>query len=133
MDRNLRDLRTLAFFHYTLAGLNVVPVAIMLIQYLANVQHSRVNVAAEPGGASPYSWIASFIVLMFVGVAFFNLAYSVALFLAGRFLGLRRHYLYCQVIAGVSCMLLPCGTILGIFTFVVLARPAIRARFAEPQ
>jgi hypothetical protein len=33
------------------------------------------------------------------------------------------------VVAGISCISIPYGTVLGILTFLVLARPSIRAVF----
>ena len=49
--------------------------------------------------------------------------------LAGRNLARRRRYLFCQVVAGVGCMFMPFGTVLGVFTLVVLSRPAVRNLF----
>lgn len=43
----------------------------------------------------------------------------------------RRSLTFCQVIAGFSCLSLPYGTILGIFTFIVVGRPSVRQLFQE--
>lgn len=51
------------------------------------------------------------------------------LLFAGRSLQKRKRLLYCQVVAGVSCMLVPLGTVLGVFTIVALQRPSIAAAF----
>ena len=35
----------------------------------------------------------------------------------------------CQITAGLSCLEIPYGTVLGALTFVVLARPSVAALF----
>jgi O-antigen/teichoic acid export membrane protein len=49
---------------------------------------------------------------------------------AGRCLTQRRRYTLCLVVAALSCMLMPFGTVLGIFTLIVLMRPPVKAAFA---
>ena len=46
-------------------------------------------------------------------------------FLAGRFIALRRHRMFCLVIAGLICLWVPLGTALGVYTFVILTRPGV--------
>jgi disulfide bond formation protein DsbB len=48
---------------------------------------------------------------------------------AGRCLAQRRRYLLCMVVAGIACIFMPFGTALGVFTLVVLSRPAVKAAF----
>ena len=51
---------------------------------------------------------------------------------AGRCLKARRNYLYVLIIAGCNCaFVMPLGTVLGAFTFVVLLRPTVKALFAK--
>lgn len=42
----------------------------------------------------------------------------------------RRSLAFCQVIAAVSCVEIPYGTLLGVLTFVVASRPSIRQQFS---
>jgi hypothetical protein len=51
--------------------------------------------------------------------------------LAGRYLMAARHRTFCLVVAVINCMSFPLGTALGVFTFIVLTRPTVQARFAE--
>lgn len=50
--------------------------------------------------------------------------------LAGRALAQRRRYTFCLVIAGVACMFMPFGTVLGVFTIIVLLRDSVKELFA---
>ena len=54
---------------------------------------------------------------------------AVLLFIAGRCLARRKRHLFCLVIAGISCLFMPFGTVLGVFTIVVLSRPSVKALF----
>ena len=47
----------------------------------------------------------------------------------GYFLSKRKHYTFCLVIAGVECIFIPFGTVLGIFTIIVLVRPTVKPLF----
>jgi hypothetical protein len=48
---------------------------------------------------------------------------------AGRFLARRKHHLFCLVVAGVECLFFPFGTVLGVFTIIVLMRPSVQQAF----
>jgi hypothetical protein len=60
----------------------------------------------------------------------FGIAWSICLFLAGRFLARRRHWVFCLVVAAFACLFTPFGTVLGVFTIVVLSRRSVRASFS---
>lgn len=44
----------------------------------------------------------------------------------------RRSRTYCMVVAGISCLGIPYGTLLGVFSFVVLGRTSVREMFELP-
>ena len=52
-------------------------------------------------------------------------------FLAGRYLSQQRHYTFCLVMAAVACMFMPFGTVLGVFTIIVLVRESVKELFAQ--
>lgn len=68
------------------------------------------------------------------GIFFVLLGWALAgmILINGRMLARRRHYLFCQVAAGIECLFMPFGTVLGVFTLIVLQRPSVRALFAPP-
>jgi len=49
--------------------------------------------------------------------------------LAGFWIMRRKHRTACFVIAGISCLSIPFGTVVGVFTFIVLSRPSVAALF----
>jgi hypothetical protein len=40
--------------------------------------------------------------------------------------------LFIQIISGLNCLFIPYGTILGVFTLVVLSRPQAKVFFSPP-
>lgn len=51
--------------------------------------------------------------------------------LIGFSLRRNKRWLLCNVVAALNCLSIPIGTVLGIFTFIVLARPAVKAQFGS--
>ena len=85
---------------------------------------------AGPGQSPPPQFIG-FIFGLF-GLGFFLTLAAVAIlkFIVARRMKERRARTFCMVVAGVSCLGIPFGTILGVFTFVVLLRPSVMQLFA---
>lgn len=73
-----------------------------------------------------------------VGLLFMAIFFVIAAltFWAGRSMSQRKNYTFIMVIAGLMCLSAPLGTILGVFTIIVLLRPAVKEMFqgsAQPQ
>jgi len=49
--------------------------------------------------------------------------------IAGWKLGQHRSYMYCLVVAAIECFFMPFGTVLGVFTIIVLMRPSVKRLF----
>ncbi|MNW11626.1 hypothetical protein D3C71_2091290 [compost metagenome] len=63
--------------------------------------------------------------MMFIGIVG-----GILTLMAARRLSQRRSLTLCIVVAAVSCMQIPFGTALGVFTLIVLNRPSVKAMFA---
>ena len=84
-----------------------------------------------PTGASPpppafVSWFMGLFGAAFAGFA--AVAATLKLLTAIR-LKERRSRVMCLIAAGLSCMEMPYGTVLGIWTFMVLGRSSVRRQF----
>jgi hypothetical protein len=132
MNQDEEHLRLLAMFHYVAAGLAAVfslfPV-IHLVVGLVMVFGGKFF-KDEHGEPPPpiFGWffiiIASFFILI-------GLTMAVLILINGRCIAKRRHYTFCQVMSGVECLFMPFGTILGVFTLIVLARPSVKPLFGQ--
>ncbi|GAB3103904.1 hypothetical protein [Lysobacter terrae] len=129
-DRQHLDL--LGIFHYVVAGLGALfslfPV-IHLVIGLAMVTGHMNDLHAKPGEPDPalFGWF--FVAFAGVFIAC-GLTFSALLAYAGRCLRQRRRYTFCLVMAAISCAFMPFGTVLGIFTLIVLTKPAVKPSFA---
>ncbi|HTS07381.1 MAG TPA: hypothetical protein VMP68_17510 [Candidatus Eisenbacteria bacterium] len=86
---------------------------------------------ANPAQAPPPAFVGW--ILAFVGVAFFVLAMAVsaARFRAAWCIKHRKWRVFCMVIAGIGCLEFPYGTVLGIFSFLVLGRDSVVQLFSS--
>ena len=58
---------------------------------------------------------------------------STLIIVAGRRLARHRSHTFCLIIAGIECMFMPFGTVLGVFTILVLLKPEARQLFGLPD
>jgi hypothetical protein len=132
MNQDLNHLKLLSIFHYVLGGLGAFFSCFPFIYIGVGALFAFAPQTAGQGEPPPpaLGWI--FIALGSVGVLFLW-TMAICLILAGRFLSARRHYIYCLVIAALSCLWVPFGTALGIFTIVVLIRPTVKERFERGE
>ncbi len=135
MTRTDRDhLRILSICHYVFAGLCFIAGCFPIFYVFFGIM-----IVANEFGPPPQQADASdppelvgwfFIGFGTVMVASFW-ALTAGLIVAGRCLSQRKSRTFCMVMAGAACLFQPLGTALGVFTFIVLARPSVREAF-EP-
>ena len=84
----------------------------------------------EPKGAEPPRELFG-IMFTVIPAIFIVTGWVMVIFvaLAGRSLAQQRRYTFCLVIAGIECLFFPFGTILGVFTIVVLIRHSVSSLF----
>jgi hypothetical protein len=58
-----------------------------------------------------------------------GLTYASFVALAGKYLGRHQKYTFCLIIACVTCAFMPFGTVLGVFTIIVLNRESVKQLF----
>ena len=129
MNQDLEHLRLLSIFHYVVAALcgvfSLLPL-IHLVIGLGMLSGRFPDAQSSEEGLRFVGWI-------FVGVGstviIGGLAFSLCLFLAGRYLAQHRRYTFCLVMAALACTFMPFGTVLGVFTILVLVRPSVKELF----
>ena len=126
-------LRLLAIFHYVVGGMLALFACVPIIHVsIGLVMLVSPSLFGPPqGGAPPPVWVGLFFVIL--GGLFIVIGWTMAglMLYAGRCLSRRQRYLFCMVVAGVSCLFFPLGTALGVFTIIVLNRPSVKQLF-EP-
>jgi hypothetical protein len=131
-DRDSEHLNLLAIFHYILGGMSAFFACIPIIHLIMGI--AMVAAPAFMAGNSNNSPPA-FVGWMFITIAIFAISigwiYAISVILSGRFIAKRINYTFCFVMACVECIFVPMGTVLGVFTLLVLTRPAVKVRFRE--
>lgn len=92
--------------------------------------------AKKRSGAPPIGFLlAMFAILMLFGGGFFLLflLHSVAVLYVGWALQKRRHKVLTQVVAATNLLLIPYGTILGVFTLIVVSRESVGRLYAAAE
>src|SRR5579883_1716250 len=128
MERDAEHLKLLSIFYYVRGGLCAFFSCFFLIYMVMGVVFTTAAVASHGNNAPPAA--LGLVFAVFGGIAvIFGWIWAALQLYAGRCLGQRKHRVYCLVIAGISCLFLPYGTLLGVFTFIVLQRPSAAQLF----
>ncbi len=131
MNQNLEHLRLLSIFHYVVGGLT----ALFACFPIFHVVFGIIMIAAPEvfGNEAPPAFMGWMMAIM--GGVFMLVGWTLAVLIlyAGRCLGKRRRHTYCLVVAVLSCLFMPFGTALGVFTIIVLIRPSVKDLFAPGQ
>jgi hypothetical protein len=133
MTRDEEHLRLLSIFHYVVSGLAalfalfpIIHLVIGLIVIFAPGKFAGHGQEQMP--ASLIGWFFVIFALMFITIGW---TFAVFILTAGRFLARRKHYTFCIVMAGIECMFMPFGTVLGAFTIVVLLQEPVKQLFVQ--
>jgi hypothetical protein len=132
ISRDEEHLRLLTIFHYVVAGLAgliaLFPmihliVGILLVIFASHIKDNNGQPAPQFIG-----WIFVILAGTFITI---GLTFATFVLSAGRFLAKKKHYTFCLVMAGVECIFMPFGTVLGVFTILVLTRESVKQIFSS--
>jgi hypothetical protein len=119
-------LKLIAVFHFVLSALSIVGLGFLFLHWL--LMHSFFERPemwkAQKGGPSPAEFFAIFKWFYAIG-AVFIVTSGVANLVSGILIQRRSGRVFSLVVAGLNCLAFPVGTVLGIFTFLVLLRPSV--------
>ncbi len=128
MDQDKEHLRLLSIFHYVVAGIAALFAMFPLIHlFMGLAMFSGAMHSGHDDG--PLTFIALIFTVLPLMLIFLGLTGAAMLVKAGRNLQNREQHTFCLVIAGLCCMFAPFGTVLGVFTIIVLIRPSVKELF----
>lgn len=130
MKQDLEHLKLLSIFHYVAAGMAAIVACIPFIHFFMGLALATGTLGdADHEGRTAGIFIMAFAAL-FISIGW---VFAALVAFAGRSLAQRKRYTYCLVTAGVECIFMPVGTVLGVFTIIVLVRDSVKALFQAPQ
>jgi hypothetical protein len=125
LEQQRKYLDLLAVFHYVIAGLAAF-VSLFALIYVCLGGAMLLNPGAFDGGDPPPAFIGCFILGLGALLLLLGWGYAALTAYAGRCLARRRKYALCLVSAAISCLFSPFGTVLGIFTIILLMQDGVR-------
>jgi len=132
MNRDEEHLQLLAIFHYVVAGLAALfsffPLLYTTIGaiFIFAARHGT----AKPGEDLPPEFLGWIFAALGSLLFLMGIAMAICILIAGRSLALRKRYSFALVMSCIECLFIPFGTILGVFTIVVLSRESVKALFS---
>lgn len=107
---------------FSIFGLMYIFMGLMFTSLLTNMPNPK------PSQAPP-AFIGWIFVIMGLGFLLIGCIIAVLKWQVGRCLKQRHCRTFCYVVAGISCLSIPYGTLLGIFTFITLGRQSVSKLF----
>lgn len=127
------QLRLLPIFYWVLAALDLLFSSYGLIYILYGVLLTAI--AAQPSVSSEElpAFVSWFMYGMGAAITGWFVANAVLKLLTGFWIKRRRRRVPALLVAGLTCLSMPFGTIIGVFTLIVLLRPSVAALFGSVE
>jgi cytochrome bd-type quinol oxidase subunit 2 len=140
MNQDAEHLRLLSIFHYIVAGLAALFACFPLLYTTVGtvfifVARHQTSAEPKPAEGTPPEFIGWIFAVIGSFLFLVGIAIAICILIAGRSLAKHTLYWFAFVMACIECLFIPFGTILGVFTIIVLSRESVKALFptADPQ
>lgn len=121
-------LSLLSIFYYVLAGITFLTACIPLIHFVIGIGLIS-GWGAEPGAEGEAVWVGWLFALVAGSIILLGWVLAFFFFRTGQFLSRRKKHTFCMVMAALACLFVPHGTVLGVFTILVLQRESVKEMF----
>lgn len=133
--KDSEHLRLLSVFHFVKAGLSLVGLVFLLLHYaMFSLFFSTPGMWENSGQGPPPEQIQEALGIFQWFYLVFGLWFALSGILnvlSGLFLRSRKHRTFSIIVAGVNCLNIPLGTILGVCTLIVLMRDSVRNAYRD--
>ncbi len=132
MNKDLDHLKTLSICFYVLAGLCLFPLLFGLLYLVIGIFVGGALMSADiprHAGDPPPALFGGIFALVGGIIFLFALTFGILCIKAAKNLSKQQGYTFCFVIACLICLWMPLGTVLGVFTIIVLLRDSVKQLF----
>jgi cytochrome bd-type quinol oxidase subunit 2 len=132
MNQDTEHLRLLSMFHYIVAGLAALFSCFPLLYttvgaiFIFAARHGT----GKPGEDLPPEFVGWIFAVIGSLLFLLGIAIAICILIAGRSLAKHTRYWFAFVVACIECLFIPFGTILGVFTIIVLSRESVKTLFS---
>jgi hypothetical protein len=128
MNQDLEHLKLLSIFHYVAATMAALVACIPFLHFFMGLALATGAFGDTEAEARPVGFVIMLLALVFIMIGW---ALAALMVFAGRSLATRKRYTFCLVMGGIECLFMPVGTVLGVFTIIVLVRDSVKELFAS--
>jgi hypothetical protein len=128
VSQDTEQLKLLSIFHYVAAGMAALVACIPFLHFFMGIALATGAFGDTDPEARPVGIVMALVALCFIVLGW---VFAALVAVAGRNLSRRTNYTYCLVMAGVECIFMPVGTVLGVFTIIVLVRDSVKEMFGK--
>lgn len=135
MNDNARYLNLLYIFHMIVGGVAGVFSCLPLVNLSMGLSAiSDIPKSIVQGDAfSPFTFLSVMFILLPLGIVVIGWMFAIAVVLNGYYIKKRHWHAYCLIVSGIESIFMPFGTILGIFTIILLTKSEIKVLFDQEE
>jgi len=126
MNEDQKHLQLLSIFHYVVGGITALFSSMFIIHLVIGVMMLVAPEKFAENGETPPAFVGYLFAGMGGLAVLFGYVVAGCLIYSGRLIIRRQKHLFSFVTACVACMFMPFGTVLGIFTILVLSRESVK-------
>lgn len=134
--QDVQHLKILSICYYVNAGLTFLGASIPVIHLVMGIFMMNGGMASSglpTQELNALRMMGGFFVVISSVIIVIGWAVAVMNFLVARSIVRRQSRMLCMITAGINCLSIPVGTTLGVFTFIVLARPSVAESFSRNE
>jgi hypothetical protein len=132
-NEDYRMLDLLSLFHYIVGGIMALFSCFPFIHLFIGLAFVSGNLFKDSKGGNPPELFGWFFVIIAAVAILLGWTLAVLMLVTGHKMKQRRHRMFCLVVAGIECMFMPFGTVLGIFTIVILNKESVQTIFLTAE
>lgn len=128
MSQDEQYLDLLGIFHYIVGGITACFACVPMIHLVLGA--AMISGRFDGNDPPPFflGWLLVIVASVFILIGW---VLAGSMIFAGRRLRQRRSYKFCFILACVECILMPFGTVLGVFTIILLHKESVRLLFEK--
>jgi hypothetical protein len=120
-------LKLLSIFHFIGAGLALLGILFLLVHFAVfNAVFNNPKLWENQKQAMPPKELFAALKWVYLFVGSWFLVSGALNVISALCLRARKHRTFSMVVAGINCLHVPLGTVLGVFTIIVLIRDSVR-------
>jgi hypothetical protein len=119
----------LSLFHYIVGGLVALFSCMFLGHFFIGLAVVTGRFTVEDSGTTPPGFFGWMFLIIGAICVLGGWAIASCMIIAGTKLKKRKAWVFCLIVAGLECMFMPFGTVLGVFTLILLNKDSIKRDF----